>query len=101
MQVPPTAKHPPFVRLMPLAKVEVAVPSTERNPVVVAPPLMVSPPFCAPLPIVEDARESRPPLSVERPLTEKLPLPSSSTLRHAGDAYEVIGVREPTLPLLP
>jgi hypothetical protein len=36
---------------------DVALPETNKLPVVVAPPAIVRPPACAPLPIVDDARE--------------------------------------------
>ena len=51
-QVPFIARQP-AARLIPPANVEVPVPWTARNPVVVAPPLTMRPVVCEPPPIVE------------------------------------------------
>ena len=51
---------------MPPVKVDVPVPCTTRYPVVVAPPLTVSPLACTPEPFVEEAVERMPPGMVMR-----------------------------------
>src|SRR5665213_749076 len=91
--MPFTAKQPP-VRLSPLLavddaaddvrlrvvacrpaeKVEVAVPCIVRNPVVVAPPEIVSPVACPPAPTVEEASARNPLVNVERPETANVPV---------------------------
>jgi len=52
----------------PPVNVEVELLCTVRKPVVVAPPLIVRPPACKPLPIVEEAEESRPLKKYESPV---------------------------------
>src|SRR3989344_1176259 len=44
-----------MAKLVEVALARVVLPCTSKFPEVVAPPEMVSPPACAPLPIVEDA----------------------------------------------
>jgi len=64
-----------LVTCIPAAKVDdAAVPCTTRNPVVVAPPKIVSPVACPPAPMVEDAAESMP-VRVARPLVVSVVTP--------------------------
>ena len=54
----------------PVVTVDVPDPWTASVPVVVAPPLMVSPPVCAPFPIVVDAVERIPPVKLNSVVVE-------------------------------
>jgi len=80
-----------LVTCIPAAKVDVAaVPCTTRNPVVVAPPNIVSPPACVPSPMVEDARENSDP-SVARPLVSSVVTPeiAPAVTSHESDAISI------------
>ena len=71
----------------------VSEPRLKELPVVVAPPLMVRPPACAPLPMVLDAEETKP-AKVESPVTVSVPLcvalPETSVPKDAAVAKRLV-----------